>query len=64
MNSGWNLPPGCFESDLPGNRPEDAAFEAFLDTDAFAAVADSGEEAVEQAFLQWLRDVTAENLDE
>ena len=64
MNSGWNLPPGCFERDLPGNRPEDEAFEAFMDTGAFGAVAGSGEEAIELAFLQWLRDVTAENLDE
>lgn len=26
--SGFNLPPGCSVSDLPGNRPEDAAWEA------------------------------------
>jgi len=26
---GWNLPPGCSESDIPGNRPEDMAFEEF-----------------------------------
>jgi len=26
--SGFNLPPGCLESDIPGNRPEDAQAEA------------------------------------
>jgi len=25
--SGFNLPPGCSASDIPGNRPEDALFE-------------------------------------
>jgi predicted SprT family Zn-dependent metalloprotease len=30
--SGWNLPPGCNENDIPGNRPEDAAMDYFLDT--------------------------------
>jgi len=29
--TGFNLPPGCSTSDLPGNRPEDAAYEAFVD---------------------------------
>lgn len=27
--SGFNLPPGCSVSDIPGNRPEDLAEEAF-----------------------------------
>jgi len=31
LKSGWNLPPGCFESDLPGNRPEDILFEHVCD---------------------------------
>jgi len=26
-----NLPPGCRESDIPGNRPEDIAAEALCD---------------------------------
>jgi hypothetical protein len=26
--SGWNLPPGCNVSDLPGNRPEDEQLES------------------------------------
>ena len=26
-----NLPPGCRESDLPGNRPEDVAWDKYLD---------------------------------
>ena len=25
---GWNLPPGVSPSDIPGNRPEDAEWEA------------------------------------
>jgi hypothetical protein len=29
--SGWNLPPGCFESDLPGNSPEDEARDRFIE---------------------------------
>lgn len=28
--TGFNLPPGCKVSDLPGNRPEDEAFEKAL----------------------------------
>jgi hypothetical protein len=30
--TGWNLPPGCNVSDIPGNRPEDEAAEALWDT--------------------------------
>ena len=26
-----NLPPGCSDRDIPGNRPEDVAFEEFAD---------------------------------
>ena len=26
-----NLPPGCSESDIPGNRPEDIAFDTFVE---------------------------------
>ena len=28
---GWDLPPGCRVSDIPGNRPEDEAWEAIYD---------------------------------
>ena len=31
MNSNWNLPPGCKDTDIPGNRPEDIAFEKFIE---------------------------------
>jgi hypothetical protein len=31
MMTGWNLPPGCNVSDLPGNRPEDLARDAFVE---------------------------------
>jgi len=29
--TGWNLPPGCRVSDLPGNEPEDPVAEALGD---------------------------------
>ena len=28
--TGWNLPPGCNVSDIPGNSPEDEKWEAIL----------------------------------
>ena len=28
--AGFNLPPGCSVSDIPGNTPEDTAFESYL----------------------------------
>jgi len=28
--TGFNLPPGCNVSDIPGNRPEDVEFEAIM----------------------------------
>lgn len=30
--TGFNLPPGCSVSDIPGNRPEDQAAEALYDS--------------------------------
>lgn len=33
MNSNGNLPPGCKVTDIPGNRPEDVAFDKFLDNE-------------------------------
>lgn len=29
---GWDLPPGCKVSDIPGNRPEDEAWDKMMDT--------------------------------
>lgn len=29
--TGFNLPPGCNEGDIPGNGPEDAAWERLID---------------------------------
>jgi hypothetical protein len=29
---GWDLPPGCKSSDIPGNRPQDIADEQLLDS--------------------------------
>lgn len=40
--TGFNLPPGCSVRDLPGNRPEDEAAEAFID--AFYDAAKAAEE--------------------
>jgi len=34
--TGWNLPPGCRVSDIPGNTAEDLEAEAFVD--AFDAI--------------------------
>ncbi len=28
--TGWNLPPGCNVSDIPGNRPEDEKWDTIL----------------------------------
>ena len=28
---GWDLPPGCSPSDIPGNRPEDEARDKMID---------------------------------
>jgi hypothetical protein len=29
--TGWNMPPGCNTSDIPGNRPEDQLAEQIAD---------------------------------
>lgn len=51
---GWDLPPGCRLSDIPGNRPEDVRMEALYDTLADILVAagwyiedEKGEKALE-----------------
>ena len=31
--SGFNLPPGVTDSMIPGNRPEDVAWEKFIESD-------------------------------
>lgn len=31
LGSGWNMPPGCYEWMIPGNRPEDIALDNLLD---------------------------------
>lgn len=53
--SGWNLPPGCRDSDLPGNGPEGAAWDEFVDSDAFPDTDD--EDEIEEAFQRWRRGV-------
>jgi len=49
---GWDLPPGVSTSDLPGNRPEDAAIEAAYD-EAYELISKAG-----------LLDVDEEKVDE
>ena len=43
-----NLPPGCSESDIPGNRPEDVAWDNLLDE-----IAGSGLD-IEEARRRWI----------
>lgn len=31
LKSGWNMPPGCFESDIPGNRPDDMLMDQIIE---------------------------------
>jgi len=45
--TGYNLPPGCRESDIPGNRSIDAAWDAFYDSEL---------EHLWEAFLDGLED--------
>lgn len=56
-----NLPPGCRDSDIPGNRPEDEAFDRFLETDEYNAVADKSEEIVEATFREWYKKLRRES---
>ncbi len=32
FGSGYNMPPGCYEWMIPGNRPQDAAWETFCES--------------------------------
>jgi hypothetical protein len=41
--TGWNLPPGCNESDIPGNRPEDIALDRFYENDCLSEAEDTVE---------------------
>jgi hypothetical protein len=61
-----NLPPGCRESDLPGNSPEDDRYEDWLErvNDALAAVGvDWGKLNTEQFLLvhEWACDYYTDN---
>ncbi len=53
LGSGFNLPPGCFEHHLPGNTPEDVAFDAWLDTEEAAALEGEDDDVIERAFQAW-----------
>ncbi len=53
LGSGWNLPVGVYESDLPGNRAEDVAWDQWLDTEECAALDGESDETLERAFRAW-----------
>ncbi len=42
--SNWNLPDGCKDTDIPGNRPDDIAFEKWL------------ESHLESIYIDWCND--------
>ena len=52
-----NLPPGCNESDIPGNRPEDAAWGNAWDT--ILSEADFHHMSAADAVLAWRIGVAA-----
>lgn len=51
-----NLPPGCRPSDLPGERPEDEAFDYFFELyeEELATLTDA---QIEEKFQRWWREV-------
>lgn len=46
---GWDLPPGCRLSDIPGNRPEDEYYEHLAD-EVYAIFPDCTDEDMERLF--------------
>lgn len=57
--TGYNLPPGCNESDIPGNRPEDLFMERYIedhldDTDMKARFMET--DIFAEAYAEWLAD--------
>lgn len=56
--TGWNMPPGCNVSDIPGNRPEDqeaeAFFDLFYDAEEKARKAHGTGDAYVEAMAQWV----------
>lgn len=55
--TGYNLPPGCNESDIPGNRPEDLFIERYIEDRLDSAEAKEEFMATaifEEAFSEWL----------
>ena len=53
LPSGWNLPPGCFERDLPGNSPDDELFDWWLEHEAPTESGHLTDEELEKAFVKW-----------
>lgn len=47
---GWDLPPGCRISDIPGNRPEDLVAEAQADA-LYEVFPDMTDEQLEKMFV-------------
>lgn len=64
--TGWNMPPGCNVSDIPGNGPAEQAMEAFYDAvfDRFSGAVD---EVTLDKIAEWcwkqIGDVYAEGYD-
>ncbi len=55
--TGFNLPPGCNESDIPGNRPEDLFIERYIEDRLDSTEAKEEFMATtefEEAFSEWL----------
>lgn len=52
---GWDLPPGCRSSDIPGNRPEDILAEKQYDEVYDALLPASSPETYEQAVENVMR---------
>lgn len=57
---GWDLPPGCRISDIPGNRPEDERWEATIE----GFWNKKGRKAEEQKALDNASDIYVELIDQ
>lgn len=48
-----NLPPGCRVSDLPGNRPDDAAYDQFIEElEDSGRIAGMSAQAIDEEFAR------------
>jgi len=58
---GWDLPPGCEESRMPGNRPEDARYERALERAEKNMLSTTVESVARR--LEWWMDTLSERRD-